>query len=182
MISKLKFWIKAKRIGPDMPLSHVLLYSNRLMRALCKRKFRFFGEGSSFRPGAYAVETNRISIGKHVTIRPNSMLFAAPLGELNEQIIIEDYALIGSGVHVYVSNHKFTDTSLPIFHQGHSEVKPVRICKGSWIGANVVILPGVTVGENSVVAAGSVVTKDIQPFCLYAGVPAKFIKRIESGS
>lgn len=176
MLKRIKFWLNASRLGPDMPLTHILLYSSRFALKLCKSKFFSFGETSSFRPGAYAVETKHISIGEHVTIRPLSMLFARE--HVSPTITIEDYALIGSGVHIYVSNHEFKDTSRPIFFQGHSDIMPVIIRKGCWIGANAIILPGVEVGENSVVAAGSIVTKSVPKNTVVAGCPAKVIKTI----
>ena len=177
MFKKIKFWINSNRLGPDMPLTHILLYSRRLGEWLCKKKFLSFGEGSSFRVGAYAVETNKISIGKFVTIRPGSMLFASPISN-EEQIIIEDYALIGSGVHIYVSNHNFEKSCTPIYFQGHSCVKKVVLKSGCWVGANTVILPGVTIGSNSVIGAGSIVTKSIPDNCVAVGQPAKVIKKI----
>jgi acetyltransferase-like isoleucine patch superfamily enzyme len=56
---------------------------------------------------------------------------------------------------------------------------PVKIGKGSWIAAGCMILPGVTIGENSVVAIGSVVIRDVQPYSVVMGNPAKFIKKLE---
>ena len=177
MIKKLMFWIKCKRIGPDIPLTHLLLHSKIFGSWLCKKKFKSFGKGSEFRAGAYAVETDKILIGKNVTIRPGTMLFATPFDTADlAQIVIEDYALIGSGVHVYVSNHRFSDTNVPIYFQGHSEVSCVHIKRGCWVGANSIILPGVTIGKNSVIGAGSVVTKSIPDFAVAVGSPAKVIK------
>ncbi|PHQ94057.1 MAG: acetyltransferase [Pseudoalteromonas sp.] len=178
MINKIKFQLTANRIGPDMIFTHFLLHSKRLSKWLCCRKFLSFGENSSFRPGAYAIETKKIKIGKGVTIRPNTMLFASPIESESPHIIICDNALIGSGVHVYVSNHKYNDASTPIHLQGHEVPKKVIINKNCWIGANAIILPGVEIGQGSVVAAGSVVTKSVESFCVVAGVPAKIIKRL----
>lgn len=181
MIKKLIFWMSCKRIGPDIPITHVLLFSKRFGRWLCNKKFGYFGENSEFRAGAYAVETDKISIGKNVIIRPGTMLFAAPNEEQianskEYQIIIEDYALIGSGVHIYVSNHNYSDPNAMIYFQGHSSIKNVNIKKGCWIGANAIILPGVTIGQNAVVGAGSVVTKSIPDYAVAVGAPAKVIK------
>lgn len=181
MINKIKFWLTCSRLGPDIPLTHILLHSKNLGRWLCRRKFNSFGEGSEFRAGAYAIETDKISIGKNVTIRPGTMLFAAPNEEKRaknkeHQIIIEDYALIGSGVHVYVSNHNYSDPNAMIYFQGHGAIKNVHIKKGCWIGANVIILPGVTIGQNAVIGAGSIVTKSIPDYAVAVGVPAKVIK------
>ncbi|WP_295020690.1 DapH/DapD/GlmU-related protein [Sulfurimonas sp.] len=86
--------------------------------------------------------------------------------------------MLGSGVHIYVSNHKFDDTSISILKQGHSAPKSVTLKYGCWIGANTIILPGVTIGQNSVVGAGSVVTKSIPENAVYAGNPAKIIKQL----
>ncbi|PKA02925.1 hypothetical protein CH375_20065 [Leptospira ellisii] len=57
--------------------------------------------------------------------------------------------------------------------------KPIRIENGAWIGSGSIVLGGVTIGEESVVGAGSVVTKDVPARCVYAGNPARFIKKIE---
>lgn len=176
MLEKIKFWLTANRLGPDMPLTHILLHSKRLSKWWCNKKFSSFGENSSIRPGTYAIETNKIFVGNNVTIRPGTMLFASPLGGEACQIFIEDFALIGSGVHVYVSNHKYTDPFQPIYFQGHSEIKPVVIKKGCWIGANAIILPGVTIGVNAVIGAGSVVTKNIPDYAIAVGSPARVVK------
>lgn len=178
MISRLKFWLVSNRLGPDMPLTHILLYWKTFGQWICQKKFKKFGHGSEFRPGAYAVETKQIEIGNYVTIRPGTMLFATPsqLDDDVSQIIIEDYALIGAGVHVYVSNHEFSNPDSMIYLQGHSKVEKVHIKRGCWIGASVIILPGVTIGQNSVVGAGSVVTKSIPDYALAVGAPAKVIR------
>ncbi|WP_312364794.1 DapH/DapD/GlmU-related protein [Sphingobacterium sp.] len=93
-------------------------------------------------------------------------------------IVIEDDVMIGSGVHIYVNNHKFDDITIPIIDQGYYPDLPVILKKGCWIGANTIILPGVTIGENSVVGAGSVVTKSIPKNVVAVGNPAKVLKSI----
>ena len=180
MFKKIIFWIKSDRIGPDMPLTHFLLHFRSLSLRLCKKKFKTFGEGSEFRPGAYAICTKNIRIGNRVTIRPMSMLFGSPDTSVhNEHIVIQDDVLIGSGVHVYTANHRYNSKDVAISAQGHSDVKPVILERGCWIGANVTILAGVTVGENSVIGAGSVLTKSVPPFTVFAGNPAKYIKKVD---
>lgn len=106
------------------------------------------------------------------------MLFADPREEKDGEIIIEDNVMLGSGVHIYVANHRYDLKNLDIINQGHYPAKTVILKKGCWIGANSIILPGVTIGENSVIGAGSVVTKDVPPRVLVAGSPVKFIKEI----
>jgi acetyltransferase-like isoleucine patch superfamily enzyme len=175
LFKKIHFWIKADRIGPDVPINHWKLYFDESMRKLCKKKFKFFHESASFRPGAYAVACSRISLGANVTIRPGCMLHADPR-ENGAGIIIEDNVLIGSGVQVYVDNHSFEDNRRPISEQGWRPSQPVIIKSGAWIGANAIILPGVTIGNNVVIGAGSVVTRSIPDFSVAVGAPAKVVR------
>lgn len=175
--NKIKFWISADRLGPDMLLTHWLLHSRRLGGYLCGRKFAAFGIGSSVRPGIYAVATKKIHIGRYVTLRPGTMLHADPR-ENGAGITIEDKALIGSSVHIYVDTHAFDNPHIPIYDQGFYESKAVLLKEGCWIGANVVILPGVTIGKNAVVGAGSVVTKSVPDYAVAVGSPARVVKVI----
>ena len=170
------FW-KCDRLGPDIPITHFLLYFHKTGKWICKKKFKSFGKNSEFRPFAYANYPSKISIGNNVVIRPGSMLFADEFS--NGEIIIEDDIGIGPGVHFYVNNHRYDNTNIPIKYQGYYPSKRIKICKGSWIGANSVILLGVKVGPNSVVGAGSVVTKDVEPFTVVAGNPAVVIKKLK---
>jgi len=149
------------------------------MRRLCSQKFLKFGIGAEFRAGAYAVCCSKISLGDRVIIRPNCMLFADPRKE-GAGITIENDVMLGSAVHIYVSNHKFDDSTIPIIDQGHYQSKPVLLEKGSWISAGTIILPGVTIGRNAVVGAGSVVTKNVLAYTLVAGNPARMLRRIEN--
>ena len=84
---------------------------------------------------------------------------------------------LAQGITVTALNHNFSDANKRIDEQGVS-TNPVTIEDDVWVGANAVILPGVTIGEHCVVAAGAIVTKDVPPHSLVAGVPAKVIKKI----
>ena len=176
MLKRLLWHWQADRLGPDILITHSLLFFKRTNRWICKKKFRVFGEGSELRPHAYAVCASNISIGKNIIIRPNTMLFADDTE--TGQIHIEDDVEIGAGVHFYVNNHAFTNIDIPIKYQGYTPSKPIRICSEAWLGACCVILPGVTVGRHAVVGAGSIVTRDVEPFTVVAGNPAKKIKHI----
>lgn len=90
---------------------------------------------------------------------------------------IGSHVNLAQGITVTALNHNFSDTDKRIDEQGVSTT-PVTIEDDVWVGANAVILPGVTIGNHCVVAAGAVVTKDVPPHSLVAGVPAKVIKKI----
>lgn len=86
-------------------------------------------------------------------------------------IIIEDDVMIGPRVNITSENHPLDPSDRKALIP-----RPVRIRRNAWIGAGATILPGVTVGENAVVAAGAVVSRDVPPNTVVAGVPAKVVK------
>lgn len=88
-------------------------------------------------------------------------------------ITLEERCFIGMNVTFCTISHELGDSSQ---RAAKNIYKPIKIGKGTWIGANTLILQGVTVGEGCVIAAGSVVNKDCEPNGMYAGVPAKRIK------
>lgn len=90
-------------------------------------------------------------------------------------VTIGNHVNLAQGITVTALNHNFIDTTLRIDEQGIS-TNPVVIGDDVWIGANAVILPGVTIGRHVVVAAGAVVTKDVRDNCVVGGVPAKVLK------
>lgn len=92
-------------------------------------------------------------------------------------VTIGSHVNLAQGITVTALNHNFDDAKKRIDEQGVSTT-PVVIEDDIWIGANAVVLPGVTIGHHSVVAAGAVVTKDVPPHSLVAGVPAKIIKKL----
>lgn len=118
-----------------------------------------------------------INYGKHITIGKNVFInFDCTFLALGG-ITIEDDVLIGPKVSLITENHSLN----PKERKGLIG-KPIHIKKNAWIGANATILPGVTIGENSVVAAGAVVTKDVLDNTIVGGIPAKFIKEINNES
>ena len=178
---RMRFWIDADRIGPDFPLTHWKLHFKSSMRSLCDSKFKKFGNGSEFRPGAYAEACSKISVGNNVVIRAGTYLYADP-SPGGAGITIEDDVLMGSGVHFYTNNHEFSNTNIPIFEQGYpptSDDDSILVRKGCWIGAGVIILPGVEIGENSVIGAGTVVTKSVPPRVVFAGNPGTVIRKLD---
>ena len=92
-------------------------------------------------------------------------------------VTIGSHVNLAQGITITALNHNFSDAEKRIDEQGVNTT-PVVIEDDIWIGANAVILPGVTIGQHSVVAAGAIVTTDVPPHSLVAGVPAKVIKQI----
>ena len=115
----------------------------------------------------YSEYGRHLKIGKQVFINSNVMF--TDLGGIE----IQDHALIGPRVNIISVNHPLD----PAKRRG-LELRPVTIKQNAWVGANATILPGVTIGENAVVAAGAVVSRDVPANAVVAGVPAKVIKRI----
>jgi acetyltransferase-like isoleucine patch superfamily enzyme len=180
-LNYINFCINTDRIGPDIFFTHWKLYMKSTMKELCLKKFKKFGIDSEFRPGAYAIGCSKIEIGDRVIIRPGSMLFGEidPSENINVSISIANNVLIGCGVHIYVNNHRYDNYEIPIFYQGYYPTKIVQIKEGAWIGANSIILNGVTIGKNSVVGAGSIITKSVPDYHVVAGNPAKVLKIIK---
>lgn len=147
------------------------------MFTLCKSKFKYFADSAELRPGAYAIGCSKISLGRRVVIRPGSVLHANPF-DGGAEITIEDGVMLGPGVHIYVDKHRFDNPNIPVINQGDHLAVSVTLKTGCWIGANAIILPGVTIGENSVVGAGSIVTKDIPDRVVAVGNPARVIRKI----
>lgn len=92
-------------------------------------------------------------------------------------VSIGDHVNLAQGITITALNHNFQKRDQLISQQGIS-TKKVTIENDVWVGANAVILPGVTIGTHSVVAAGAIVTKDVPPYSLVGGVPAKILKQL----
>ena len=107
----------------------------------------------------------QMNIGQHVFVNHSLTCMAAG------GITIDDGVMIGPNVRIVTDNHDFTNRMV-------LRCKPVHICRNVWIGVGAIILPGVTIGENAVIAAGAVVTKDVAPNTIVGGNPAKFIKNL----
>lgn len=112
---------------------------------------------------------NRVKFGKGVFINHSPILSASG------GIEFEDGVMIAPGVRIATINHDYNER-----HTKYTYGK-VLIKKNAWIGMNVTICPGVTIGEYAVVAAGAVVTKDVPAYAVVGGVPAKVIKYIDQG-
>lgn len=118
----------------------------------------------------------KISIANNVTIQSDCHISAI------DAVIIEDNVLIASFVYISdISHGKIDKEELPIppLERPLYSKGPIRICKNVWIGEKASILPGVTIGEGSIIGANSVVTHDIPPFSIACGAPARIIRKLK---
>ena len=113
--------------------------------------------------------------GKNITVGERVFINEGCCFQDQGGIEIGDDCLIGQQVVIATLNH-----DLDPKHRKDMLPRPVRIGKNVWVGAHATILAGVTIGDNAVIAAGAVVTKDVPPNVVVAGVPAKIIKEIEA--
>ncbi len=135
--------------------------ANRL--GSCGKRARFITTSKFFVPG-------NIHIGDDVFINQQCILAA------DEDIVIGNKVQIGFRAMLITSNYEAL-----VHHrtkQRKKYLEPITIKDYVWIGSGAIILPGVTIGEGSVVAAGAVVVKDVPPYTVVGGVPAKIIKRL----
>lgn len=127
------------------------------------------GKNVTYYPGIKINPCMKITLGDYVDLAWGVIITTGGGIEIGDRTLIGYRTLISSANHVIPANKG------RIFSSGHNPEK-VIIENDVWIGGNCVITAGVRIGEGAVVAAGSVVTKDVSPFTIVGGVPAKFIK------
>lgn len=170
---------------------------DRLFTALAAGGFAEFGAGSRILLPTRISGAKHMSIGSGVLIGAGSWLIVPQQFEPGPNIVLGDRVRINttsiSAVHrveleegvavargCYISDHShgFADAGIPIRDQPIDRVAPVLIRRGAWLGQNVVVLPGVTIGRGAVVGANSVVRSDIPDRTVVAGSPARVIREL----
>jgi len=127
-----------------------------------------YNNKTSIQNNVYIGNGTQVKIGKECQINENVFIQGAEIG---------DYVMIAPNTAILNSTHKFDRTDIPMCHQGAEKyINPV-IEDDVWIGRNVIIMPGVRIGKGSIIAAGSVVTKNVEEFSVMGGVPAKIIRK-----
>lgn len=151
-------------IGP-----HVRIHDRCRIMAMGKTSSISLGSHSIVFPYAFlATYGGEIQLGNNCTVNPFCMLYG------HGNLIIGNHVRIATGVVIVPANHIFSNPTVPIAEQGLSQ-QGITIDDDVWIGANVTIMDGIHIGTGAVIGAGAVVTKDVTPFSIVGGVPAKVI-------
>ena len=142
-----------------------------------------------------ALRSGRLELGPHVLLEPNVWITIADGGRVSigegtflnigvmvachESVRLGAHCMFANGCFISDASHRFDDPELPLPWQGFTSKGPTSVGDNVWCGVNVVITTGVTVGERSVIGANSVVTRDLPPYSVAAGAPAKVLRRVE---
>lgn len=109
-----------------------------------------------------------VKCGAYSYIGPNSIIYP--------QVTIGNFSMLANDVMIIGGDHNFRTAGIPSVFNGRDTVRPTIIGHDVWIGARTIILTGVKIGNGSIIGAGSIVTKDIPPYAIATGVPARVIK------
>ncbi|MFR7589984.1 MAG: sugar O-acetyltransferase [Longibaculum sp.] len=126
--------------------------------------------------GLEIVQPFQCDYGYHIHLGENVFINTTCYFMDCASITLGDYVFVGPSCGLYTASHPFDKERR---NAGLENAKPIVIESYVWLGANVTVLPGVTIGEGSVIAAGSVVSKDIPPYVIAGGVPCRVMKKIE---
>lgn len=145
-------------------------FANKIRIFCVKHIFKYCGKISTMDRGAYFGDGHGIEIGDYSGIGENCVV--------PNNTIIGKYVMMAPNVHIVANNHNFSDLEIPMCFQGSGEIPPVtRIEDDCWIGTRVIMTPGRHVKKGTIVAAGSVLTKDFEEYSIVGGNPAKLIKK-----
>lgn len=164
VIAKIVYQCYAKHLPPsynkfNLGSKSVRAWCGRRMMAECGRNVNI-QTGAVFAPDLRLGDNSGIGMFSHI----------------DKCVTIGKDVMMGPDCKIYTSNHGILDNGIPMWRQESSETLPVIIGNDCWIGAQVIILPGVTLKDGCVVGAGSVVTKSFEKNSVIAGNPAKLIK------
>lgn len=174
---------------------------NKSFSILISGAFARFGKNSTLTLPIRIGGEERISIGDGVFVGADSWIQTLPDGDNRSialviadgtsiaascvisamrSVVLEQNVLLARNVYISDHSHKYDDPKIPILEQGQDKIRPVRVRRGAWLGQNVVIMPGVTIGVGAVVGANSVVRIDVPDHCIAVGAPARVVKAIQA--
>lgn len=130
-------------------------------------KVMTYDKRSFLEHNVYISDCKNLKIGHNCQINENVFIQGAYIG---------NNVLIAPNVAILSVAHKHDSTEIPIVEQGETLPNPPIIEDGVWLGRNVVVMPGIIIGKDSIIGAGAVLTKNVEPYSVMGGVPAKLIK------
>ena len=170
------------------------------VRHFLKPQFKYLGKGGAyFKPRYIKVFGENVHVDDFPTLigasDANIQLTSWNIGDHKGELIIGKYSLITPGVRIMAANKIEIGDACMIAHGAYisdadwhgiydrakpvGKTRPIVLQDNVWIGDSAIICKGVTIGKNSIIAAGAVVTKDVRENCIYAGNPAKFVKNLD---
>lgn len=182
--------------GSDKTLSNMALQAKRIIKILNNTDYGDYQKRYSLLTQLFGRIGENVCVdidfhceyGKHI-LCGNRVIINMNCTFVDNNIIeIGDDVLIASNVQIYTATHptRLRERIVTDWKPGkeicHTFAKPVKICNGAWLGGGVIILPDVTIGENSVIGAGSVVTRSIPANCVAVGNPCRVIKEIDNSN
>lgn len=163
------FWLTYYLCARHLPRSHVKysLGARAIRSFLLKRLFKKFGRKVNIEPKVIFLNLSECEIGDYSGIGMHSYIGTVKIGH---------DVMIGEELIAISRNHAFGSRELPMRLQGFQQDRPITIEDDVWIGTRVTLLPGVNIGRGAIIGAGSVVTKNVPPFTVVAGNPARPVK------
>jgi acetyltransferase-like isoleucine patch superfamily enzyme len=170
---------------------------DRAFSLAVRSSFESFGSRSRISLPAQLEGTQRIALGDHVYLGPGCWLLTHEPGgrlQVGDGTSIAGYCVLSAATNirigrkvlfarnVYIADHRhgFERAEVPVIEQPIADLRPIVVEDGAWLGQNVVILPGVTIGRGAVVGANSVVRQDVPARCLAVGAPARVVRELDA--
>jgi acetyltransferase-like isoleucine patch superfamily enzyme len=147
---------------------HLYIFLRNLKMFWLRKKYNLKYVSKSFYIGG------KCSIAKDLIASDYS--YIGPNCQIGPKVKIGRYTMLANNVSIVGGDHLFSNPNIPIIFSGRPELKETILGEDVWIGAFSIIMSGIKIGNGSIIGAGSVVTKDVPPYSIYAGVPAKFIR------
>jgi maltose O-acetyltransferase len=147
----------------EFPGGHLM---QKLRMVICREFLAASGDWFAIGPRVYIADGRHVTLGYGSTIGQGSRIYGA---------VIHEGVMIAPGALLLKNDHRFDDLGSPIGVQGNTEIRLPVIEDWSWIGERAIVLPGRTVGRGAIVGAGAVVTRDVEPFTIVAGNPARVV-------
>lgn len=153
-----------------LPHSRILKVSNIIRCWYMVHIIKVMQKGSLnfFEHSIYIGEGSDLEIGSNCQVNENVFIQGAKIGS---------FVMIAPNVAILTKGHSFQSIEIPMVLQGNTQQLIPIIEDDVWIGRNAIIMPGVILGKGSIIGAGSVVTKNVEPYSIVGGVPAKLIRK-----